>query len=465
MHRRLPLVWLLLSLHSTIACGQSALPSMSGGTGSPVALQDASLASPDIEAVFRLPVSPASAQDPPALELDPALEARIRNLAWSVGDLRLTPYGAFWGDMVYATRRTNPGAYTLWVDSPETEGEPAFTLDARRTRLGLNVTGPQTPWLGNANGSGQVEIDFEGGFVTENRAGLLLRQAYWQLQNPRFRLLAGQTWDVISPLQPGMVDYGIGYAAGNIGFRRSQLRGEWFVPVSAADRLVAQFSLNQPIVSDFPTDAEVRRESGSWPVLEGRLAVEAVPGGSSNARQLGVSGHIGETGFDFLVSGPPPLNLPPRDDARFLTWSLNVDWRLPLHARGGFQGELFMGSNLSAFLGGIGQGVCPCDRRSIRSRGGWFEFWYDATDRWHFHSGAGLDDPIDRDFELGRTYNHFLFANVQLDVTPQLTMGLEVTVRKTLYQDTREGQVPDEMLGPREPGNAVTLDWMARYAF
>ncbi len=466
-HRRLPLVLLVLCLPWTEACAQATLPSGLWSAPPDRHVLNEPLTATDTggAGVLAPPVLLTSAEDPPYLELDPALEEQIRNVAWSIGDIRLTPYGAFWGDVVYATERTNPGAYTLWVYSPEVEGEPTFTLDARRTRLGLDVAGPRVPWLGNADSGGQVEIDFEGGFVTENRAGLLLRQAYWQFQSPRFRLLAGQTWDVISPLQPGMVDYGIGYTAGNIGFRRSQLRGEWFTPLSDADRLVAQFSLNQPIVSDFPADPNVHRESNSWPVVEGRLAIESAPDRPAGAWQLGVSGHVGETGFDFLAPGPPPSNLPPRDDARFLTWSLNVDWRLPLHARAGLQGELFMGSNLSAFLGGIGQGVCPCVRRSIRSRGGWFEFWYDATDRCHFHTGAGLDDPIDRDFEAGRTYNHFLFTNVLFDVTPQLTMGFEVTVRKTLYQDTREGQVPAEMLEPREPGNAVTLDWMARYAF
>ena len=44
-----------------------------------------------------------------------------------------TGYGAFWGDVVYATRRTNPGAFTLWVFSDEDQGEPAFTTDIRRT--------------------------------------------------------------------------------------------------------------------------------------------------------------------------------------------------------------------------------------------------------------------------------------------------------------------------------------------
>lgn len=383
---------------------------------------------------------------------------------WQVGQFRVTPYGSFWGDLVYASRRTFPGAYSLWVSSPDVEGEPAVTLDIRRTRLGLDVAGPRlAPW-NNAASGGKVEIDFHGDFIAENRASVLLRHAYWEAHTDGFRLLVGQTWDVISPLQPGILDYGAAYLAGNPGFRRAQIRGELYHELAPAARLVWQGSLNQDIVADFPDEPGVDRESAAWPVLQGRLAVEST-GQPSQAWQAGISAHIGQTGFDFLAPSPPPLELPPADDVRFLTWSLNVDLRLPLTARCGVQGELFMGSNLSAYLAGIGQGVCPCNRQAIRSRGGWCELWYEPADRVRLHLGAGLDDPIDRDLLFGRTYNHVLYLNGLLDVTPQLTMGLELTLRKTLFQDVRQGLIPDDDLGPRQPGSAVTVDWMFRYSF
>ena len=37
--------------------------------------------------------------------------------SWRVGDFRVVPYGFFWADMVYGSRRTNTGAFTLWVFS------------------------------------------------------------------------------------------------------------------------------------------------------------------------------------------------------------------------------------------------------------------------------------------------------------------------------------------------------------
>ena len=60
---------------------------------------------------------------------------------------------------------------------------------------------------------------------------------------------------------------------------------------------------------------------------------------------LGISGHLGETGFDFLETGPPPLNLPPADDARFRTGRSNVDLQSKVTERLSARGEFFLGAN------------------------------------------------------------------------------------------------------------------------
>jgi hypothetical protein len=385
---------------------------------------------------------------------------------FGLGSFRVVPYGAFWADMIYASRATVPGAFTLWVASREVEGEGRFTIDARRSRFGFNVAGPNIPYFDDAASSGQLEIDFQGDFVIENRASVLLRHAYWQVKNDRYRLLVGQYWDVISPLIPHTVNYSVGWTAGNIGFRRTQFRAERYLNVSDNLLITLQGSLNQDIVPDFPTDPGIRREPTDWPVIEGRIAMTL---GQRNACvkpvTVGVSGHVGETGFDFLTPGPPPLSLPPEDDARFKEWSFNVDVYLPISERMGFQGEFFTGANLSAFLGGIGQGVCPCVRKPIRSTGGWAEIWYDFTPYLHGHIGAGIDDPNNNDSLLGRTYNHFIFANVMYDITDKLVTGFEVTSWKTLYQEERAGLIPPSQLTPSAPGEAITLDWMIKYGF
>jgi hypothetical protein len=369
--------------------------------------------------------------------------------------------------MIYASDRTDTGPFTLYVFSRDDQGEATFTIDARRTRLGLYVLGPEIPRFGNASSAGRVEVDFFGDFVTiENRASVLLRHAYWEVGDDSYRFLIGQTWDVISPLDPGTVNYAVGWNAGNIGFRRAQFRAERYVEVSDALRLTLQGSLNQDIVADFRTEPGVRRESAGWPVLEGRVALTHTPQGRpERARTLGLSGHIGETGFDFLSTGPGPLYLPPQNNVRFPTWSFNVDVDVPLSDRIVFRGEFFTGENLSPFLGGIGQGICGCVRKPIHSTGGWLELAVNWSD-WHSsHVGFGIDDPRNRDSLLGRVYNQFIFANVIVDVTDNVTTGLEVSYWKTLYQERRVGLIPNDELTPSAPGKAVTIEWMVRYGF
>lgn len=385
---------------------------------------------------------------------------------WSIGDYKIVPYGALWADMVYATERTYPGAFTLFALSPETEGESAFAIDARRTRVGFNLTGPDLPLLGGARTGGNFEVDFFGQFVSENQAGFQMRHAYWEAKNDRWRMLVGQTSDVISPLVVDTVNYSVGWMGGNIGFRRPQFRWERYLDFSPTSLATLQVSLNHDIVPDFSTSVNVDRESASWPVIESRLGWTLGPRDAHGLPiQLGVSGHIGRTEFDFHGLGPPPHFLPPENNSEHRTWSFNVDVKAPITDVCGVQGEFFTGSNLSPFLGGIGQGVCGCVRGAVRATGGWAELWYDWNDRWHSHVGFGIDDPNNRDMLIGRTYNSFVFVNVMHDITKKFMTGLEVSYWKTSYMDARAGQIPPEQLGPTEQANSVVFDWMFKYGF
>lgn len=396
----------------------------------------------------------------------PPAEPPVEKPGIPLAQFRLVPYGALWGDVVYATERTNTGPFTLFVFSAEQQGEEMFQLDVRRTRLGFDLVGDEVDVAGGAQSGGRVEIDFHGDFITENRASVLLRHAYWEFKNDEFKLLFGQSWDVISPLMPGMLNYAVGWNAGNIGFRRAQLQFDRYWQLENNAVIKVETAMNQDVVNEFPTEPGVRREAAGWPVLEARTALAwGDPQATYGRPEIGFSGHIGETGFDFLLNGPPPLDLPPQDDARFRTWSMNFDARLPLTDDIGVALEAFHGENLSTFLGGIGQGVCPCNRSTIRSTGGWLDVWFELTDKWHARCGFGIDDPRDDDFLVGRYYNQYIYANVLADVTPFLQTGVEVSVWKTLYKDDRAGQIDPALLGPTAPGEAVVIQWMARYGF
>jgi len=171
-----------------------------------------------------------------------------------------------------------------------------------------------------------------------------------------------------------------------------------------------------------------------------------------------------ETGFDFVTAGPPPLSLPPSDDGRFKTWSFNLDLELPITRSLTLRGEYFQGANLSPFLGGVGQGVCPCLRRSIHSIGGWLELVQHWSPSWESHAGMGIDDPRDEDSLLGRTQNSFVFANLIWHISDELSTGWELAWWRTLYHERRAGLIPPALLTPSAPGAAFTSTTISRPA-
>ena len=88
-----------------------------------------------------------STSDPQAVQGDyftlEELKGEMKKFAWTKGDFTITPYGILWPNMVYSTERTNSGTYTLYVLSASTGPEHEFIVDARTTRLGLDVSGAE----------------------------------------------------------------------------------------------------------------------------------------------------------------------------------------------------------------------------------------------------------------------------------------------------------------------------------
>lgn len=368
----------------------------------------------------------------------------MKDFAWTKGEFKIVPYGILWGTVGYETARTYLGNYTLWAISPDQEGEDAFHVGASSTRLGIDVAGPEVPWFCGAKSGGKVELDFQGQFVIENKPSVLLRHAYWEVQNEEYRLLAGQTWDVISPLVPGTIMYSVYWGAGNIGYRRPQLRYERYFTVTDAWRIQWQSSINTDGASDLTTGGLVEGDHAGWPVIEMRIGSTV---GRTRPLSVGVSGHVGEVVYDF----------PFEDDAVRPTWSLCADVKVPITDRFGFQGEFFTGTNLKTFLGGIVQGVdigVGGTYDDIRSTGGWFEFWYDWTSRWHSHVGYTIDDPVDGDIAIptGRTYNQVYWGNIIYDVTKKFQLGFEVGQWRTLFVD-------------QEAADSTRFEFAGKYAF
>ena len=142
-----------------------------------------------------------------------------------------------------------------------------------------------------------------------------------------------------------------------------------------------------------------------------------------------------------------------RDDHR-RTWSGNIDVRMPITERFGFQGECQIGENLGAFLGGIGQGIDPTNRNTIRDAGGWFESGTTGRPGCTATSATRSTSPNDHDLHTvgERSYNQFYFGNLIYDFTKNFLVGMEVSSWKTLYI----GELP---------GDSVRAEFVAKYGF
>jgi len=129
---------------------------------------------------------------------------------------RFKPYGYIKLDAVYDDSRTNYGNFILYVpDESKNDNNNEFNMTARQTRIGLDILAPESSdW----EAKGRIEIDFYGDGTAkhENKAEPLLRHAFLEVKKGQFSLLAGQTFDLISPLVPDVLNYTVGWAGGNI---------------------------------------------------------------------------------------------------------------------------------------------------------------------------------------------------------------------------------------------------------
>ena len=400
--------------------------------------------------------SEARTDFPPAeMWTEDELREEMRELAWTKGDYRIVPYGMLWGSAIYTTSRLAPGQFIVYVFSETDEGESDFVLNVQRSRVGLNIEGPEVPAFHGASSAAQFEIDFHnargsvdgrGVRAPENQPGIQLRHAYAEIRDEDFRLMAGQTWDVVSPLVPGTLTYAVGWGGGNLGYRRAQIRYERYLRFHDASQITLQAAIAQDIAldqiafSESTAQPEVQMRAG-WTL--GESAGDRLP------LTFGVSSHVGRQGFDF----PAMADLPAVDDARLRTWSVNADLQFSLTDHLGFQGEFFTGENLSSHRGGVMQGINPQTRRPIQASGGWAELWYDWTPRLQSRAGFGIDDPRDSHIAPGgRTQNRFVFGNLRYRLTPQFLVGMELGHWKTHFQD-------------KLPGEAVVLEFTASYGF
>ncbi len=353
--------------------------------------------------------------------------------------LELELYGYVKLDGAYDDSRVNPGNFARWVENESILNDDSqFSLTANQTRLGLNITGPQ---VGAVTTSGKVEIDFYGGGASENKSNPMLRHAYAVFAWPekRFAVLAGQTSDIISPLFMPTVNYSVGWWQGNVGYRRPQLRLTQSFAFSDSTELKLELGPTRTITdSTFVTGSVDSGADAAVPTIQARSSLRFPVGGSRSAT-IGVSGHWGQedqhvTNTAGIITGHEHVD----------TWSVNLDFQLPITKWLLIQGEFFYGENLFAYLGGIGQ------KGDITTRGAWAAATFTPRASWQFNVGGGFDDPDDDDLtgkkDNDRTFNWVVFANANYTLTANLTLSLELMYLRTEYLAAKAGEAVREQL-------------------
>ena len=348
-------------------------------------------------------------------------------------------YGYFKLDGSYDDNLTSHGNFAMWVNSNQLDqNDEQFNMTANETRFGFNLSGKNYK---NVSITGKVEFDLyagvSGGTIAENKAMLQLRHAYFTIQKGNTKLLAGQSWDLISPLNPSTLNYPVMWGAGNTGYRRPQV-SLWYDAVkdtktnvtvatgffrTIGSDLTPTFSLATGETSegsDDGTDAGIPSWQGLLDVkhqfnsgvslrsgvstLWGRLKAETTLGNSEKYESWAVIGHL-------MVSFP---------------------------ANYGFSGEVFSGSNLGSYFGGV---LNSNSVDGVGSSGGWISGWANVSPKVKFTAGYGIDNPSDEDLSAGnRSKNRCLFGNIRYSFVEQVTVGFELSNWKTDYigQDAAE---------------------------
>jgi len=350
--------------------------------------------------------------------------ARYKNWQWSKDSFTFTPYVWFWLTGTHETNRMFAGDYPLWVQN----GDQSHTyFDMKSTRLGLNVTAPEMDCLPGVKVTGVFETDFQNNYVLENRGDMELRKAYIQLQNDEFMFLFGQTWELLSPLYPTVLNWGYGSAGGNFGFRRAQVRYDRYFKRNNG-RFAVQGCLLTPLTSNF-TEADGTVYSGKvgrYP--ECQLRFERTFGKTDlwDSAMFAVGGKIAEK--EYVKVG---------DEFHRTSWAFTADMKVQFNDRFFVLGEFYVGELLAINCAGIMQDLNPQTREDVGSTGGWFALGWNLTPEVHYSVGYSIDNPWNSKLSKGmKGKNYFIFTNISRDITKSINVGFEYEYFETEYVET-----------------------------
>jgi len=322
-------------------------------------------------------------------------------VAEMAGTPEWTTYGKIKADFALNSNgaaQPENGDYVLYIDNDDWDG--AFAMTAEDTRFGAKLE------MGAVKGC--VEGDFHGDDDTGGLAGdVLLRHAYVTLDlGNDMTLLAGQTDDVFSPLNPDVLNYTVGWNAGNVGYRRPQFRWEWAPESGLIEGVQAALSDPQTRLIGFPN---IQARVGF------RLSENLLLGGS-------------------IVTGK--MNVGGAASAEEDIFGLSVDVKAKLGEKLAIVGEWFTGHNLGAvgntpgYMGNIGYNLGDGDE--IGCDGLWAAVVLKPIDKLTVNAGLMFETNDDDDIAAGdRSDNSCIFGNAIWHLNENTDAGIEVSKWET----------------------------------
>jgi hypothetical protein len=283
-----------------------------------------------------------------------------------------------------------------------TSGSVGATL--RQSEIGLAAYGPT---LAGAQISGNMSLDFMGGFSNESNGVtsnvVRLRTATMRMDWNQTSIVAGQDEPFFSPLSPTSFA-SLGYPefadSGNLWTWTPQVRLEHRLNISESNFLLLQTGLLDPLSGEYPYSQTYRTPSGGEqsriPALGSRVAWSL--GTGDHAMTLGIGGYYSRQNYGAGRT----------TDA----WAGTADWNAPVGNHFVWSGEFYRGRALGGLGAAQGRSVLfngqesnpMSDLIGLNTVGGWTQLKFKATQSIEFNMAYGQDNPFARDQGMGYNY-------------------------------------------------------------